>query len=264
MFRAIVQWICAISVTGWAACAAAQIVNVQQLAGKPLKPGWSGQVAVTGDWLFGNAQLLTGGGTGTVFFRHNEWVSLATVTGAYGIKGSNGTYADDPYQEKVFEHLRLRRQFAAGLSLEAFAQHEFDRWRRLKLRAVAGAGVRFDADPASWLHLACGLAQMAQWEELLKPKAGDAAGLVLEHRLSSYLTAAAEMTDTASFVATVYTQPRWGDFADVRGLVDLALVVAINKATALRLNWAMGYDTQPPIGVRGYDGSGKVSFVAGF
>ncbi|MBM4343951.1 MAG: DUF481 domain-containing protein [Deltaproteobacteria bacterium] len=249
---------------GWAATATAQIVNVQQLAGKPVQPGLSGQVSVGGDWLLGNSQLLTGAGNASVFVRGEHGMVLATVSGAYGVKGTGASYADEPFQAKVFEHLRLRRGLAQGWSFEAFAQHEYDRWRRLKTRIVAGGGVRLDVDAMQGVHVALGLAHLSQWEELLKPRAGDLSGLVSEQRLSSYLVAAAEVSATASALVTLYAQPRWADWADLRGLVDVALVVTVSKATALRVNWVLGYDTRPPAGVRGYDGTGKISFVAGF
>ncbi len=242
----------------------AQIVNVQQLAGKPVQPGLSGQVALGGDWLAGNSQLLTGVGSGSLFLKTDHGLALGTVSGAYGIKGTGGTYADEPFQAKLFEHLRLRREVAPGWSVEAFGQHEYDRWRRLKTRVVAGGGVRLDVDAVPGVHVALGLAHMAQWEELLKPKVGDLPGLVNEQRLSSYLVAAAEASGTASVLLTLYAQPRWSDWSDLRGLVDVALVVTVSKATALRVNWALGYDTRPPVGVRGFDGTGKVALVAGF
>lgn len=241
-----------------------QIVNIQQLAGKPVQLGASGQLALTGDWLLGNSLLLTGGGSGTLFFRTPDWVALVTAAGAYGVKGTAGQFADEPFQSKLFEHLRVRYLLAPHLSLEAFGQHEFDRWRRLKTRMVAGGGARLDVDAIAGIHIALGLAHMAQWEELLKPKGGDLPGLVLEQRLSSYAVLAASLSETASAVLVVYAQPKWSDFSDLRGLVDLALVVSINKVTALRVNWALGYDTQPPIAVRGFDGTGKVSLLAGF
>lgn len=247
-----------------AGSAHAQIVNVQQLAGKPVQPGLSGQLAIGGDWLAGNSQLLTGVGSGSVFVKTDHGLALATVSGAYGIKGTGGVYGDEPFQAKVFEHLRVRRELAPGWSVEAFGQHEYDRWRRLKTRIVAGAGVRLDVDAVAGVHLALGAAHLSQWEELLKPKTADLPGLVNEQRLSTYLVAAAEISATASALATLYVQPRWADFADLRGLVDLALVVTVSKVTALRVNWALGYDTRPPTAVRGFDGTGKVAIVAGF
>ena len=244
--------------------AQAQIVNVQQLAGKPIKPGMTGQAALTADSLGGNSQLLTGGGSGTLFWRQAAWLSLVMVTGAYGVKGTDGKWADDPYQAKIFEHLRVRRELGDGLSVETFAQHEYDRWRRLKLRVVAGGGMRYDTDVGKGLHVAAGLAYMAQWEELLKPKAGDPLGLALEHRLSSYVVAALELSETSALSLTAYVQPKLGDFSDLRGLVDAAIVLAAGKTVAVRLNWAVGYDTRPPASVRGYDTTGKFALVLGF
>jgi len=256
---------CAIAVAlGDPRPALAQIVNVQQLAGKPTHPGLSGHVALAGDLVTGNTQIATASGSATLYYRHAPWLALATVSGAYGVKGNAGVWAADPFQEKIFEHARLRRHLDGALAVEAFAQHEFDRWRRLQKRIVTGGGLRADVDAVAGLHVAFGLAWMAQWEQLLKPGPGDAAGLVLEHRLSTYAVGAVELSDHAALTATAYVQPLVTDWADLRGLGDLAVTVSASKATALRAGWLVGYDTRPPANVRGLDSTVKLSFIAAF
>lgn len=240
----------------------AQIVNVQQLAGKAVAQGFSGQAALSADWLSGNSMLLATAGSASVFWRRENWVALATVSAAYGIKGSNGAYAEEPYQAKLFEHLRLRREWQDGWSIEAFGQHEYDRWRRLKTRALAGLGMRRDFQGGGRLHGAVGAAYMLQAEALLRPKVGDPVGIVREHRLSCYLTGAAQVTETTALSLTVYGQPRWDAPADLRALVDAAVQVAMAKQLGLRVSYVVGFDTRPPIGVRGFDGTSKVALTA--
>ncbi len=244
--------------------ALAQIVNVQSLIGKPAQEGASGNVAAALEWQAGNTQLLAGSAATTGFYRRGDWLTFLTVSGAYGKKGQLGRFEAEPYQQKIFEHLRLRRQLTEAWSWEAFAQHEFDRWRRLKFRALLGTGPRLDVEATKTLRFAFGMAYMAQWEQVLKPAAGDPAGSVLEHRLSSHLTGGWQISDTAALALTVYVQPNLLDASDVRGLVDGSLAVAVTKTLQLKLIYAQGYDTTPPLQVRGYDASTKVAVAAQF
>lgn len=241
-----------------------QIVNVQSLVGRAVEDGWTGQAALSGDWLAGNSRLRAGSATATQYWRGGPWLALLTVAGAYGVKGSASGWQETPFQQKIFEHARLRRQLGAQLSAEAFVQHEYDRWRRLELRALVGGGLRWDGHPAEGLALAAGLSLMAQTEQLLAPKAGDPAGLVSELRLSSYLSTALELSKHAALSATLYAQPRPLALADVRGLVDLALQVAATPRWSLKLQHSLALDSRPPIGVEGYDATTKAALVAGW
>jgi hypothetical protein len=241
----------------------AQIVNVQQLAGKAVAPGWSGHTALSADWLAGNSMLLASSGSVNVFWRGQRWLALGILSGAYGIKGSSGVYREEPFQAKVFEHLRIRRDLEQGWSIEAYGQHEYDLARRLSVRALTGGGLRHDfSGQEQIVHGAFGIAYMLQAEELIAPAASEPQGLVLEHRLSSYLTGAVKLTETTALSMTVYVQPRLDALADIRGLIDGSLQVAMTKNLGVRLTYVNSFDTRPPDGVRGFDGTAKAAFVA--
>jgi len=248
-----------------AANASAQIVNVQAFAGKLATPGFSGQAALAADWLSGNSNVLAGTAGATIFAKHDAWFSFLTGSAAYGIKGKSGKYDDDSFQEKTFVHVRVRRDLSFnGLSLEALAQHEFDRFRRLKTRAVTGVGLRWDGDVATGFHVALGATYLAQFEQLLRPKAGDPVDLYLEHRLSTYFAGVLEISPGTALSLTLYAQPLFENYLDTRTLVDAAIQVAIGKSLALRVNWAMGTDSHPAKDVLESDGASKVTFVASF
>lgn len=247
------------------ATASAQIVNVQAFAGKLATPGFSGQAALSADWLSGNSNLLAGNAGATIFAKHDAWFSFLTGSAAYGLKGSKGKVDDIPFQEKTFVHVRVRRDLSFnGLSLEGLAQHEFDLYRRLKTRAVTGIGLRWDGDVATGFHVAFGATYLAQFEQLLKPSGSDPIDLYTEHRLSTYFAGVLETAPGTSLSLTLYAQPLFADAQDLRSLIDAAIQVAIGKSLALRVNWAMGFDTRPPVGVLGYDGASKVTFIASF
>lgn len=245
--------------------AAAQIVNVQAFAGKAAPAGFSGQAALSADWLSGNSTLLAGTAGATLFAKHDAWFSFITASAAYGLKGTKGTYQGAPFQEKTFEHLRVRRDLSyGGLSIEALAQHEYDLYRRLETRAVTGVGLRWDGDAATGFHVAFGATYLAQFEQLLKPKGSDPVDLYLEHRLSTYFAGVLETSPGTALSLTLYAQPLFADWQDLRSLIDASIQVAIGKSLALRVNYAIGFDTRPAVDVLGYDGASKVTFVASF
>ena len=238
-----------------------QIINVSALAGKPVKDGHTGTVNLALMARAGNTQILVSSANTTNFWRFGEHVLLLTAKASYGLKGGRGEWNEEPYQERIFEHLRYRRDISDWLSVEGFVQHEYDRWRRLRFRGLAGAGPRFDFDLGKSSHLGLGVAFMSQWEELLSPKAGDLHGIHQESRLSSYLSASIKLNDDAALSGSFYVQPNLARFSDVRGLVDAKITVALTKRLALRVLLALNYYTAPPAQVRGYDASTNVGFT---
>lgn len=241
--------------------ASAQIVNVQNLAGRAVTDGLSGTLGLNFDMRAGNTQILISSAELTTFYKFSDNVLLLNAKGAYGLKGAAGVWLDEPYQERLFEHVRYRRTLSERVSVEAFGQHEYDRWRRLKLRVLAGAGPRFDVPISKTTAAAVGIAYMWQGEELLSPQAGDLQGFYTEHRVSMYTTGGMKLTDTAAIAGTIYLQPRIDDVADVRGLVDGTLTVAITTTLGLKVSYVVAYDTRPPQSVRGYDITTKAGFA---
>ncbi len=243
---------------------AAQIMNVQSLAGKPVAEGPSGRVTATGSWSTGNVLILQATGSATLYYRSGASVWLLTATGSYGNKGSGGSLADVPFRESVFEHLRFRRTLLDGLSAEAFVQHEYDRFRRLRVRALGGVGGRFDHEVSKDAHVAVGVAVMLQAEELLEPQPGDLAGVYRELRLSSYVSGSVRPWDALTLNATLYVQPNLRVGNDVRGLLDTALQVAVTSHIALTLAFVLAWDTAPPVAVRGLDTTSTVGLAWAF
>ena len=241
--------------------ARAQIVNVQNLAGKAVSEGLSGNVGLDFNLRAGNVQfLLTSAGL-TTFYKFDDNVLLLSAKAAYGLKGAAGEWNEEPFRERVFEHLRYRRQLTERVAVEAFGQHEYDRWRRLRIRTLAGAGPRFDIPLGKTSHGAVGIAYMWQGEELLEPREGDPTGFYVEHRVSMYTTGSAKLTDNTVISGTLYAQPRLDDPADIRGLLDGTLTVALTRKLGLKVVYVVALDSRPPRTVRGYDVTAKVGFA---
>lgn len=241
--------------------ASAQIVNVQNLAGKAVADGLSGNVGLSFDLRAGNVQFLLAGADFTTFYKIGDHVVLLTAKGDYGKKGTVGLWEEDPFRERVFEHLRYRRTLSDRWALEAFVQHEYDRWRRLRIRALAGGGPRMDIEVSKDTHAAVGFAYMWQGEELLKPQAGDIEGFYVEHRISTYVTGGSKLNDFVVLSGTAYLQPRIDDVTDIRALVDGELTIALTAKLGLKVSYVVALDSRPPATVRGYDLTTKLGFA---
>ncbi|MCO4760206.1 MAG: DUF481 domain-containing protein [Myxococcales bacterium] len=239
----------------------AKITNVQALAGKPVEEGLSGRINLSANVRAGNVQLVLASAGTTLFHRTGDNVIVLNAKGAYGLKGSPGKWGDEPFRERLFEHLRYRRTLNAQWSAEAFVQHEYDRWRRLKLRALSGIGVRHDHKMGKRGHIAIGLAYMAQWEELLDATAVDLQGVYLEHRISSYMTGSVRLGERATLTLTCYAQPNIADLSDIRGLLESTLMFSLTDRLALKVTGWWAWDTAPPSAVRGYDVNTTVGFA---
>lgn len=244
--------------------AQAQIVNVSSLAGKAVKDGLSGSANLSLNYQQGNTQLVLAAVGATAFYRFCGNTFLLTADGAYGLNGPPGEWKEDPFRERTFEHLRYRRDMVDKVSWEAFVQHEYDRWRRLRLRALFGTGPRFDLELSKDSHLAVGVAYMAQLEELLEPQGADPVGTHLEHRLSSYVSLSYRINERSAISGSGYLQPRLDAFGDLRALLDLALVVGITDSLGLKVTYTVSYDSAPPATVIGTEHKTTTGFTYAF
>ncbi|MCA9676017.1 MAG: DUF481 domain-containing protein [Kofleriaceae bacterium] len=239
--------------------AAAQIVNVQGvLAGDP-EPGWSGQVTVTADWRTGNTDLALIGGSVTTLYRHDRWLGLGIVRGEY----AEATGAR--LSEKTFEHLRGRVELDRRWMWEAFGQHEYDAFRRLSVRALAGTGPAVRLVRGERARLIAGLAYMLEYEALDdRMGVADAGETSIEHRLSSYLTGSYKVDAKIAVTQTVYVQPRIDDPADLRLLSETALTSKLSSWLAVTTSLIVARDASPPDGIEPLDSALKVQLGVTF
>lgn len=237
------------------------IVNVSSMADRPVEDGFTGQFDVSGQLRNGNSNLLLASVGTTNYLKAGDNLFLLAVRGDYGITGNRGDWNDEPYRERIFEHLRYRRSLSKRWSAETFVQHSYDRWQRLLFRGLVGAGGRLDVQATKTFALAWGLAYMAQVEKLTEPAPGDPQGAYLEHRLSSYIGVGWQITEKLRFDGTYYLQPRIDDPSDVRALLDSRLGYALTNRFTASIVQSTYIDTRQPVGVWGYDTFNQVAIT---
>ncbi len=231
----------------------AQIVNVLD-AVESAEEGMAGAADFTVEWRTGNTNLLRFGwnlgasyrdGRHLLFF---QW-KLTEATQKDSLEGSYET----PYINNSFEHLRYRFHLRGPLSAEAFLQHAMDAKQRLRVRALAGGGVRLETPKAKWGFVAFGTDYMFSYEEYYEDCAcaGDPEGCSVcddgkacdddetpvetlfyhpyQHRWSSYLQLVLSLADNLSYQHTTFFQPRFDDFGDYRLMTEAGLVLKAGR-----------------------------------
>jgi putative salt-induced outer membrane protein YdiY len=221
----------------------AQIVNVQSVLATEAKEGLSGSVKGSANWRTGNIDLLRLSGLATAAYHQGDNLVIAIVKGDFGkAKGAR-------FIAKTFEHVRYRRELSSLLLAESFVQHEYDQFRRLELRTLAGAGVALRLLRGKKYNLTFGLAYMPEYERLRDDEETDAGNDYFAHRISSYLNGALQLDERIQLVQTFYAQPRADAPSDARYLSESQFVVQISDRLTQTTSFALAYDTRPPIAI---------------
>jgi putative salt-induced outer membrane protein YdiY len=234
--------------------ARAQIVNVQSLLGQETPEGFSGALDAGADWRTGNTELLILSGASTLRYKSGDHLVFAVARAAYGRIGSG----DDEKQiiGNTFEHVRYRWRLGDRLTAETFGQHELDKFRRLKLRALAGVGPRLSIFTDKQAALVFGVAYMFEYERL-DDKVGtiDAGADYTTQRMSTYLVFTSALNDVVTFAETVYLQPNLADLADFRLLNETQLQVKLTDHFTFKTALVIAHDASPPDTVKKTDTS---------
>lgn len=238
----------------------AQIVNVQgQLAKAPKDNGFASQFELKLDWRTGNSSELDIAGSAAVMMRRGRVLALALVRGEYGES------RDFTFTQKTFEHLRARIAIDCVWRWEVFGQHEYDEFKRLAVRMVAGSGPALQILDTKKLAIISGAAYMLEYERLDdKEMTVDAGDRYVNHRASFYVSAIQRADETISVIETFYVQPRIDEPGDIRLLGEIALTSKLRKHVAITNGFSIAYDRTPPDGVEKLDTQLKLGLLLSF
>ena len=246
MFRLVVAAAIVLAATP----ARAQIFNVQPLLEKQTQPGFAGAVEGALDWRSGNTTLTLFTGSAHAQWQRGRHLCSPRCTASSVSAAATRSLSRD------LEHLRYRARLWPLLSAETFVQHDADAFRRLAVRAIGGAGLRLAVVNSRHVTLAVAAAYMLEYERLATGMFPDSGAETLDHRLSTYAVVAVN-AGWLLIAHTVYAQPRFDDFADVRMLGDSSLSLTVSKHLAVRFSVTLMLDTRPPDGVLPIDSDVK-------
>lgn len=219
--------------------AQAGIINVLGEANED-KMGISGKAAFALEWSTGSVDEMAIEAEMITRYRWPEKLAFLVLKGEYGAESG------EAHAKSTFEHLRYRQSMGKRLALEAFLQHESDPFRRLALRALAGAGPRLKLLGWTDGSLHFGTAYMSELEHLNELSgAADSGAEFYRHRWSNYLSLQTALTKRTAFGQTIFAQPRFDDFASIRYFSETSFGFEIEDRIGLSILFVMRYDTQP-------------------
>lgn len=235
-------------------------VNAESLRPNPLRAGPSGGLDVSFALLRGNIELLDVGGGGRIQYQtlhpqspEAQAAHRLPFFAQRALLTANGRFAErgtTPFVSQTFIHARWTAMWHERVGSDLFVQHQYNDFLRLETRAVTGGGVRVEIVHEPVFMLWGGSGYMFEYQRL-KPLAGALDPLdAYEHRWTNYVVARLALFENRWLVQnTLYVQPRFDDFSDVRVLEELETLAKVTEVFALGATVSVLYDSAPPTGV---------------
>lgn len=153
---------------------------------------------------------------------------------------------------KAFGHTRYNHLLFEPIWGELFSQLETDRFRRVSLRALLGAGPRFEfLDTSNW-SLAYGASYMLELTRRTDGTGGDQQRAV-RHRFNNYVSLTYRPHDRITLSETAYYQPRFDAFGDFWFLSAFVGRFEVTGRLATVFDLAVRHESEAPPGVKKTD-----------
>ncbi len=162
-------------------------------------------------------------------------------------------------ERNIVAHLRHSRQLAEHWSSVVFVQLRHNPFQYLKRRWLLGAGPRLDLVHTGQDLVAIGATPMLEIERV---EGRDQS--LMRGRLSTFFQLSRRLNPTTRLTGTAFYQPLFADFASVRAVGDLALVVDISGSLELKTGYSVEHNSEPPAGVKKMDWSTYLGLTYGF
>jgi Protein of unknown function, DUF481 len=157
-------------------------------------------------------------------------------------------------------HARYNYSLSRFVALEALTQVQHDRFRRLEVRDLYGAGFRFTLVDAGDFEVVAGTTYLLE-HEVLEAVPGSPSFNDVWHRSSNYAGVNVKLNPLVDLSSVTYVQPRFDRPLDFRVLSESYVSFAISKHLSARISGSLWYDSRPPFDVRTYDLEIKNSLV---
>ena len=223
------------------------------------KPGISGRVSGGLETKRGNTESDNYKASLRVNYDEAEdYVVWAEISEEYG--KANG----EENTNKAFVHLRFIHTLTddTDLNYELFAQLEDDKFRDIKNRSLAGAGLRyklFNSEKRGQGFIGVGAfhEDIKYLDPVLNPSETN-------ERLNVYFTYNVNFSKDAEFSYSLYYQPRLNKFSDHIQTNNAVLEFKIYEELFLRIAATWNVDTHPAVGVKKGDFTQRTLFVFKF
>jgi hypothetical protein len=216
-------------------------VNVEGLRKALTTPGIHGTLSGSITTYGGNTMGMTLGGVALVGYRAERQLIYLSTNANYSNLGGEVQVSN------AFAHFRYNYVLDPGVSLEVFTQVENDRFRRLRLRTLVGTGLRFTVIEGESVALFYGVSYMFEHTSLGESVADHPVRPADVHRMNNYAALVIVLEPgRAALGNTIYCQPRFDDFRDLRLLDVLSLDVTITGTLSASLQATLRYESPVP------------------
>ena len=157
-------------------------------------------------------------------------------------------------------HARYNYRLTNLVALEALTQVQHDRFRRLAVRDLYGAGLRFELLREEEIEVFAGTTYIFE-HEVIESVPGSPSYKDFWHRSSNYGGVNLRVGPLVDLSSVAYAQPRFDRPLDFRILSETLVSFNISKLLSARVSATIWYDNRPPFGVRTYDLEVKNSLV---
>lgn len=164
-----------------------------------------------------------------------------------------GESRNQTYKNRSFAHIRFMHDAASWMTTELFSQVENDEFTLLRIRILAGVGVRIPYIREANFALYQGTSLMLEHESLDPDRVVDHPSTITANRWNNYINLRFKLKDNISFFNTGYFQPRFDDFGDYRILLDSSLQFAFTENFSFSTSLNLRYDSRPPDGLEPLD-----------
>ena len=223
-------------------------VNVEVLRSELKESGFGAKLDGSLSSFLGNTQGTTMGGNSLIGFATGRHLMYANGSGNYS------HLAGETQVSNTFAHVRHNLRLDSWLWGELFAQLESDRFRRIALRELLGAGPRFEIVDSDSIAVYYGMAYMLEHTRLRHGTEPVPGRPDLVHRFSNYASLAASFDgDRLTVSQTVYYQPRFDAFDDYRLLSITGFECEVTGPLTAGINAGFRFEEPTPSSVKRAD-----------
>ncbi len=151
---------------------------------------------------------------------------------------------NDDLKNSGFQHFRYNYTFrdTGSITVEGFAQHQYNKVKLLERRFISGGGFRFRIYNKEKTYLYIAPLVMYEYELLDDGYASE------ESRIKAdfYISAGYDFTQNFRIGHVTYYQPMFSDWADFRISSETSLIFKLTKKLSFSIIFDLAYDSHPP------------------
>ncbi|MBI1225901.1 MAG: DUF481 domain-containing protein [Bacteroidetes bacterium] len=218
----------------------AQIVNIeeQRITGTNDSVHWYGNLRLGANLIKVQEEVLQLNTTAQIEYKRGKSLLLFLLDGKFLRAGGK------QFNNAGFAHLRYNRKITDPLSMEFFAQAQFNKLLYIELRALGGAGLRYRIfkNDTGKSRVYLGSAYLFEHNSFTNDTADRN-----WHRLSNYLSFTFRPWQGVTLVSTTYFQPQFTNWSNYRLATEARLDTPLGKKLSFFTDFSLQTDKALPI-----------------